>query len=126
MTDFLRIDPTKTYEIKNTAYPLLSARVVIGVANDQAVVTLTAAQIAAGQVVAVMGWTNHSAGAAAIVFKNGAAGTALRSTQLQAAINDHLELVDKIYFQTTAGTSLVCDVTTATVAININYIIYTP
>ena len=119
------VDPNRKF-INNKAGAVAvcdraSTRLVASVANDQVLV----AEIT-GYSIAVCGFSCHSAGASSVVFKAGPAGTALWSTQLIAATNDLLPVLETGFYFETGGSSLVVDVATATTAINLVYITYQP
>lgn len=121
------IDPTRIYEINGEVCPLLSTPLLtLAVGNNQAVVSAVTAKK-----IRVMGWilsANAVATNPGVALKDGNAGTVLAGTILPApeVKNDKLPIVDSGYFETTAGTGLYADITTATAKVQVFYIAYTP
>lgn len=99
-----------------------STRVVGSVANDQQIIAAVT-----GKSIAIVGAVLHSAGAAGVVFDAGSGGSAIWSLQLEAAKTFLLPVLETgFYFETGAGVGLYADVTTASTAINLVFITYTP
>ena len=126
MSDFTRIDPTGRYQLNNKVSQVLSATGGFSGSNNQIVAAVT------GQVIRLMGayLQSSTSTAAGVFFKNGNGGTVLWNVGTVPVTTNGLytffPIIDCGYIETTVGTGLFADISTATAYVTIFYITYTP